>query len=73
MECSAGDRFVNVEVAVPDLDVESAIGVGARPSLEVNGRALAAEIGKGYKVPVLALAALGERHHQGLTPCLAWT
>jgi hypothetical protein len=45
MKGAAGNGLVYIEVAVADLDVEAAIGVGTGPRLEVNGSALAAKIG----------------------------
>ncbi len=45
MEGAAGYGLVHIEIAVADLDVEAAIGIGAGPRLKVNGSALAAKIG----------------------------
>jgi hypothetical protein len=44
MDSATGDRLVHIEVAVTDLQVEAALGVGADPGFEVDRRALAAEI-----------------------------
>ena len=57
---AVGDGLLDVEVAVANLDVEAARGVGAGPRLEVDGSALAAEVGQGHEVTDLALLALGE-------------
>src|SRR6185295_18435074 len=54
---AAGDRLVDIEVAVADLDVEAALGIGAGPRLEMNCRALAAEIGQRDEITLLALLA----------------
>ena len=54
---AAGDGLVNVEVAVADLQVEATVRVGANPRLEVNRRALAAEVRQRHKVAGLALLA----------------
>ena len=60
MEGAAGDRLVDVEVAVADLNVEAAIGVGTGPRLEVDRGPLAAKVGQGHQVTALALLALRE-------------
>jgi hypothetical protein len=39
------DGFLDIQVAVSDLDVETTGGVGTRPGLKVDGCPLAAEIG----------------------------
>src|SRR5687768_11561411 len=57
---AARDRFVDVEVAVADLQVEAAVGIRADPGLVVNRGALAAEIRQRDKVASLALLALGK-------------
>ena len=41
---AVGDGLVQIDIAVADFDVESAIGVAANPRLVVNGRALASEV-----------------------------
>jgi hypothetical protein len=41
---ATGDGLVEVDVAVPNLDVEAAVGVGADPGFIVNRGALASEI-----------------------------
>src|SRR5215208_622958 len=70
---AAGDRLVDVEVAVADLDVEAALGVGAGPGLEVDGGALAPEIGERHQVAALALLAFRESwyHHAAPRPRIA--
>jgi hypothetical protein len=57
---AAGDRLVDVEVAVADLQIEPAVWVRAHPRLVVNRGALAAEIRQWDKVASLALLALGK-------------
>ncbi len=54
------DRLINVNVAIPDLQVETALGVGANPGLILDRGALAAKIGKGYQVSGFAFLTLGE-------------
>ena len=58
------DRFIEIDVAVADFDVESALGVGANPRFEVHGRTLAPEIRKGYQVAQAAHLTL--RKHDRL-------
>jgi hypothetical protein len=45
VESAVADGFLDIKVAVSNLDVETTGGVGARPGLEMDGRPLAAEIG----------------------------
>ena len=45
MHCATGDGLVYVEVSIADFDVEPAVRVRAGPGLEVDGSALAAEVG----------------------------
>ena len=52
------DGLIDVEFAVADLDVVTAIGVGADPCLVMDWGALAAEIAERDQVAVTALAAL---------------
>jgi hypothetical protein len=42
---AVGDRFVEIDIAVSDLNVESALRVAADPCLIVDGGTLTAEIG----------------------------
>ncbi len=60
MQCSIHNRFVNIDIPVPDFQVEAAIGVSANPCFVMNVGALAAEIGQGHQVSSLALLTLGE-------------
>lgn len=46
MQGAADYRFVDVEVAIPDFDVVSAIRAGAYPRFKVDRRALATKIGQ---------------------------
>jgi len=61
MQRTARDRFVDVQVAVADLDVEPAARVCARPGFEVNRRALAAEVRQRHQVSFPAFLTFGER------------
>ena len=60
---AAGDRLVDVEIAVADLDVKAARRVRAGPRFEVDGSALAAEVRKRYQVPQVTFLALREIIH----------
>jgi len=51
------DRFIDINIAVSDLQIETAIGIGTYPGLILDGRSLAAEIREWYKVPSMALNA----------------
>ena len=44
MPNAAHDGLVYIEIAIPDLKVKSAIGIGADPGFIVDRRPLAAEI-----------------------------
>src|SRR5688572_2780298 len=54
---AVSDRLVHVEVAIADLQVEAALGVGANPGLVVNRCTLTAEVRQRHEVAVLALLA----------------
>lgn len=54
------DTFVRVDLAITNLKVEMAIGIGANPGLEMNGRALTSEIRKWHEVSVAAASTLGK-------------
>ena len=56
----AHDRFINIDVAIPDFQVEAAIRIGANPCFVVNSCPLTAKIRQGHQVSRLTLLALGE-------------
>jgi len=60
MQRAAHDGLVEVDIAVPNFEVEAALRVGADPGLIPNRGPLTAEIGEGYQVASAALLALGE-------------
>ncbi len=60
MQGSAHNGFVNIDVPVPDFQVEAAIGISANPCFVMNICPLAAEIGQGHQVSSLALLTFGE-------------
>ena len=70
MQYSAHDGFINIDIPIPDFQVESTIGVGANPGLVVNICPLATEIGQGHQVAGLALLTFGETclFHEGHLP-----
>ena len=57
MHGPACNWFVKVDIAVTNLDIESAVGIAAHPCLVVNRRALASEVGKGQQFAISTLAA----------------
>jgi hypothetical protein len=60
VERSTDNRFVNIDITVPDFQVEPAIRVGAYPGLVVNGCALTAEIRQGHQVSGITLLTFRE-------------
>jgi len=54
------DGFININVAIPYLEVETTLWIGAHPRLVADGRSLGAKIGERHKVTGLALLTLGE-------------
>lgn len=47
--------LIHKDFAVPDLDVEPTIGIGANPGLEIDRGTLAAEIGERHQIASTAL------------------
>jgi len=60
MQRTAHNRFVDIDITVPDFEVIAAIRVGANPGLIADRCALTAEIGQGHKVSGVAFLTLGE-------------
>lgn len=60
MERSAHNGFINIDITIPDFEVESAVRIGANPGFIVNSCPLATEIRQGYQVSSFALLAFGE-------------
>jgi hypothetical protein len=60
VECPADNGFVNINITVPDFQVETTIRVGANPCLVMNGCPLTAEVRQGHQVSSLTLQAFGE-------------
>ena len=60
MERPAHNGFINIDIAIPDFQVESTIRIGANPGFVVNGCPLATKIRQRHQVSSLALLAFGE-------------
>jgi hypothetical protein len=60
VERAAHDRFVSIDIAVPDFQVETAIGIGANPGFILDRCPLAAEIRKRHQVSRIAFLTFGE-------------
>jgi hypothetical protein len=60
MHGATHDGFININVTIPYLEVETTLWIGAYPRLVTYGCPLRTEIGQGYKIAGLALLALGE-------------
>ena len=52
--------FINIDIPIPDLQVEAAIGVSANPSFVVDICPLIAKIRQGHQVSGLTLLTFGE-------------
>ena len=63
MKSPVADRFVDVQIAIPDLDVEAARGVSTGPRLVMDGRSLAPKVRQGNQITGLAFLTLGETGH----------
>lgn len=71
MHGSAGDRFIDVHVTIPDFYVEPAFRIGTDPSFVMYWRALTTKIGQGHEVSFAAFNALRHRIlHRFLLPSL---
>jgi hypothetical protein len=66
----AYDGFVDIDVTVPDFEVETAIRIGANPRFVMNGRPLTAKVGQGHQVSRVAFQTFGEIRlfHEVLLP-----
>jgi len=54
------DWLVDIDIAVPDFQVEAAFRIGTNPRLVMDGRTLPAEVRQGNQVARLALLAFGQ-------------
>src|SRR5579875_897459 len=62
MQRAAGDRLIDVEIAVADLDIEAALRIRAGPRLEMDSRALASKVRERHEIAGFALLTLGKGH-----------
>ena len=60
MECPTHNGFVNIDIAIPDFQVETAIRIGTNPCFILDSCSLTAKIRQGHQVSSLALLAFGE-------------
>lgn len=60
MQRPAHNGFVDINVTIPDFQVETAIGIGANPCFIFDRCALTAKIRQGHQVSSLALLAFRE-------------
>ena len=61
VRCSVRDRLVQIHIPVANLDVESAIGIAAHPSLVMYGSALASKVGQWQQLAISrATQTIGE-------------
>jgi hypothetical protein len=70
VQCSTHNRFIKIDITIPDFEVEATIRVGANPGFVMNGCPLTAEIRQGHQVSRLAFLTLGEIElfHEVLLP-----
>lgn len=54
------NRFIDINVTIPDLQIKAALRVGAHPGLIDDRSALASKIRKGNQISIIALATLGK-------------
>jgi hypothetical protein len=66
--CPADNGFVDVHIAVPDFQVETAIRIGANPSLVMNRRPLTAKVRQRHQVSRIALQTLRKIFQEGHLP-----
>ena len=60
MKRSAHNGFINIDITIPDFQVESAIRICANPGFVLNGCPLAAKIRQGYQISCITLLTFGE-------------
>lgn len=54
------DGLIEVDIAVANLHIEAAFGIGACPRLEMDGGSLPTEVGKGHQLTGAAGLTLGQ-------------
>ncbi len=60
MQCPAHNGFVDINVTIPDFQVETAIRIGANPCFIFDRCSLTAKIRQGHQVASIALLAFGK-------------
>ncbi len=60
MKCPAHNGFVDINITVPDFQVEATIRIGANPGFVVNSCPLTAKIRQGHQVSRLAFLTFRE-------------
>jgi hypothetical protein len=60
MQRAAHDRFVNIDVTIPDFKVKAAIRIGADPGFVLDRCPLTAKIRQRHQISRMALLTLGE-------------
>jgi len=58
MECPAHNGFINIDITIPDFQVETAIRIGADPCFIMDSCPLTAKIRQGHQVSRLTLLTL---------------
>ena len=58
--CPVVDRFIDVNVAVSDFQIESTFRIGTNPGFILDRRTLAAKIRKRHEISGLAFLTFGE-------------
>jgi hypothetical protein len=54
------DRFVNIDIAIANFQIETAVRISADPGFVLNSSTLTTEIGKRYQIASFAFLTLGE-------------
>ena len=62
MQRSAHNGFINIDIPIPDFQIEATIGISANPRFKLNACSLAAEVRKGYQVTALAFLTFRVRY-----------
>lgn len=60
MQCSVHYWFINVDITIPNFQVEATLRIGAYPCLIIDGRPLRTKIGQGHQFTGIALLTLGK-------------
>jgi len=70
MQRAAHNRFIDINITIPDFQVKAAIRIGANPCFVMNGCPLTAKIRQRHKVARIALLTFREidLFHEVLLP-----